>query len=169
MKQLILLRHAKSSWSNPDLTDFQRPLNKRGQRDAPFMADVFKKTGIVLDKIIASPAERTLTTAQNFADKLGYPFEDIQTEPKLYDENFNYFLQIIRQLEEHLQKVMIVSHNPYITYMINYLTNEHLDNLPTCGCFGIELQVKLWREVAENTGTKMFYEYPKKYFKSDQP
>jgi phosphohistidine phosphatase len=168
MKTLILLRHAKSSWNNPNLTDFQRPLNKRGQRDAPFMANVLKKTGIKVEKLIASPAERTLTTAQIFADKLDYPFDEIVTEPSLYDESFNYFLQVIRNIKDSCNTAMIVSHNPYTTSMINYLANYNLTNLPTCGCFGIALNVSHWKDAAENTGKCLFYEYPKKYFNKDE-
>jgi len=167
MKTLVLVRHAKSSWDNPNLTDFQRPLNKRGQRDAPFMAKVFKKTGIKLEKIVASPAERTLTTAQIFADVLDYPFDDIETESSLYDESFNYFLQVIRELDDSLSTVMIISHNPTITMMINYLTAYNLDNLPTCGCFGISLDVAEWNKVGKSSGKCLFYEYPKKYSKKD--
>ncbi|NTV46566.1 MAG: histidine phosphatase family protein [Chlorobiales bacterium] len=164
MKSLYFVRHAKSSWKDPNLTDSERPLNKRGLRDAPFMAKLLADKGVKIDLVLSSPAIRALTTAQHMAEGIGYAQDKIRIEPRLYGESFNMYLNVIKELEAKYSSVMIVAHNPTMTTIINYLTDYGLENLPTCGVFGIELQLESWAKVSQGVGQCRFYEYPKKYF-----
>lgn len=164
MKSLYFVRHAKSSWKNPNLMDSERPLNKRGLRDAPFMAKLLADKGVKIDLVLSSPAIRALTTAQHMAEGIGYAQDKIRIEPRLYGESFNMYLNVIKELEAKYNSVMIVAHNPTMTTIINYLTDYGLESLPTCGVFGIELQLESWAKVSQDVGQCRFYEYPKKYF-----
>jgi phosphohistidine phosphatase len=163
MKTLYLVRHAKSSWKDPNQTDFQRPLNKRGLYDAPLMAKRMGDKGIRVELLVSSPANRALTTAQHMAEGIAYPLDKIRTEPRLYEESFHLYLNVIKELEDTCNSVMIVAHNPTLTSFINYLTDYGLDNLPTCSVFGAELQLESWAKVHHGVGRCLLYEYPKKH------
>jgi len=164
MKKLLLVRHAKSSWADPGLKDFDRPLNKRGKRDAPFMGKVLAEKAFHPDLIVASPAKRTLITAQTISSEIGFPQEKILTEPRLYEESFNLYLEVIKSWDDQLNTIMLVGHNPLMTAMINYLADYGLDNLPTTGMFCADLNIESWKKVAYNSAKCCFYEYPKMYF-----
>lgn len=167
MKVIYLVRHAKSSWKNSSLTDFERPLNQRGLRDAKFMGKLLGEKDVQLDLLLSSPAKRALVTANKIAGEMGYPQDKIRTEPRLYGESFNMYLNVIKELDESCETVMIVAHNPTMTALINYLADYGLDNLPTCGVFAVEFQVASWKKMSHGVGRCLFYEYPKKYFKGD--
>ena len=84
-RTLTLIRHAKSSWKDATLKDFERPLNKRGRHNAPLMGGVIQRSGLSFDRMVSSPAERAITTARLIAAELGYPEQQIQTLDELYD------------------------------------------------------------------------------------
>ena len=105
MKKLFLVRHAKSSWSNPDLDDFDRPLNKRGKRDAPFMGKVLNERNIFPDLIISSPAERAFITAQTIAEQINYPLKDIQTFDRLYHGGFKDLLVTLKGIDQNIDLI----------------------------------------------------------------
>ena len=165
MKRLILIRHAKSSWKYPELTDFERPLNKRGKRDAPFMAHRMQELGYRPDQLISSPAERAKTTAGIFAEAWGLSSEQFSLEPALYEAWSSRLLHQVHDLSEEWNTVALVGHNPGFTSLLNSLSTEYLDNLPTCGVYGIEFAVSRWEDVRGEEGRRWFYEYPKLYFK----
>ncbi len=162
MKTLYILRHAKSSWDNPDLDDFQRPLNERGEKDAPRMGKRLHKVQVSPKLICSSPANRALTTAQLVATELGYPIGDIQEELKLYHAGEESILEILRSFNDTLETVMIVGHNPGFTEFANDLLNEEISNLPTAGVVGAKLNITSWKEARWGCGEMLFFEYPKK-------
>ena len=166
MKKLYLARHAKSSWKEQDLDDFERPLNKRGKRDAPFIGQKLKEKNILPDLIISSPARRAITTAKKLAEQMGYPEEKIVEDENIYEAGGGELLSIIQRVDDKHNSLMMVGHNPAFTSLHNYIADQYIDNIPTCSVAFIELNVESWKEVEPNTGTLVDFLYPKKYFKS---
>ena len=163
MKTLYLIRHAKSSWSDPTLRDFERPLNKRGKRDAPFMAEQLKRKGVVPDLIISSPAVRAKKTANQFAKTLGYPKKEIDFKPAIYDADEDDLLTILQAIQASRHSVLLFGHNPEFTEVANLLANIQIDNVPTTGIVAIQFEVKEWNQLKFGMGTLLFFDYPKKY------
>ena len=164
MKKAILVRHAKSSWSDPSLRDFDRPLNKRGLRDAPLMAKLLRGKLEELDLIMTSPANRAYTTATYFAEAFGFDASDIRQEKKLYHAYPEDILRMIKKLEDSVNTVMVFGHNPGFTDLANHFTDDYIDNIPTCGIFQVESQVNSWSEFNKNTARLTVQYFPKKYF-----
>lgn len=162
MKRLYLVRHAKSSWKHPDLSDFDRPLNKRGKRDAPLMGEYLKKNHVTPELIISSPAKRALKTAKIIAKKIGFSSKNIVTDQSIYLADVPTLLTTIRQMEDSLKTVMLFGHNPGLTLLANYLTGQQIENIPTCGIFCVDFGVNSWREVEAGGGSVVFFHYPKK-------
>jgi len=163
MKTLYLARHAKSSWTNPRLTDFDRPLNNRGKRDAPFMGKVLKDKKVKIGLIISSPAKRTKKTATAIAEKLGYPEKKILFDEDLYEATSNTIIKNLKKIDEKYDSVMIFGHNPGLTLLNNHVSDHYIDNIPTCGIIALQLDKK-WSELDKNTCKFLFFEYPKLYF-----
>jgi len=162
IKTLIILRHAKSCWETPVKSDFDRPLNKRGYKNAPFMAKVFKDLNIPIDLIISSPANRAITTAKIFSDEIGYPTEKIIKDMSIYEAGLSDLISLLKETDNKYNNVMIVGHNNAFTDLANYLTDESIDNIFTCGIVGISFN-GTWQEVDNVECTFLFFEYPKKY------
>jgi len=165
MKTIILIRHAKSSWKFPELKDMDRPLNKRGLNDAPLMGKILKGHNLMPDLIMTSPAVRTSITAKTIAQAVGFNELQIVTEPGLYLESKSKLLKVINNIDDRYATVFIVGHNPGLTDLANSLTGESIDNIPTCGAFGIQFEISSWKEVDKKTGKKLFFEFPKKHKK----
>lgn len=164
MKRLYLIRHAKSSWSDPDLSDIDRPLNKRGKRDAPFMGKRLKKAHRANpDIILSSPAKRALRTAKILAREIDYPKGKIEIKDSLYGSGVQAMLNIIHYLDDSLDEVMLFGHNPDITSLANYLSDQQVDNIPTCGIFRVDFDVQSWKDVKKGAGIFKFFDYPKKH------
>ena len=160
MKQLLLIRHAKSSWSNPGLEDIDRPLGERGKIDAPFMAKYCESLGLYIDQLISSPAKRAYKTAKKF-HKLHATSKVIIKETDLYFGDMEDWLHIINELEENVQLPAFFSHNPTITYFANAFQGSTTDNVPTCGIVRLESSVSKWSELHyNNTNVGAFY-FPK--------
>lgn len=162
MKTLYLVRHAKSYWGDQSLADFDRPLNKRGKRDAPFMGEVLNDKRIIPDIIISSPAKRAKKTAVEIAEKLKYPVKKVIFNEQLYEASSNDILDIIKNIDEKYSLAMIFAHNPGLTLLNNYISSNYIDNIPTCGIVALYLQVK-WTEIGKNSCRHLFFEYPKLY------
>ena len=163
MLQLTLIRHAKSSWDDPALSDFDRPLNKRGMKNAPLMGKIISKRGLVFDRIVASPALRAITTAHLIAGKQGFPEQDIQQRDELYDASVDELLDCVHSLDNQYASIALVAHNPGLTSLCNYLSGESIANLPTCAVAVIEFDLDDWRAVYQDTGRLVLYEYPRKH------
>ena len=161
MKTLILVRHAKSSWDQEGLSDSERPLNERGKKDAPEMAKRLRKRGLVIDKLVSSPAERAFRTARFFAKEYEVKKDDIQVEKTLYGAMPSQFDQVVAGMKDKYNAVAFFSHNPGITEFVNSLTNVHTDNIPTCGVFAVQAEVESWKDFPKAEKKFLFYDYPK--------
>ena len=162
MKTLYIVRHAKSSWDDPHLDDFERPLSGRGKKNAPEMGQRLYQMGVTPDLIISSSANRAYATAQKIAKEINYNKEDIVKKKDLYLASIGTSISIIRQVDNNHNSIMIFGHNPGWTDLSNYLTDAYIDNVPTCGVVAIQFDIDQWTEVDKEKGKLMFFEYPKK-------
>ncbi|MBL8016029.1 MAG: histidine phosphatase family protein [Ignavibacteria bacterium] len=163
MKNLILVRHAKSSWDDAGLSDMERPLNKRGRHDAPMMGRILAEKGEKPDLIISSPAKRALSTAKRIADELGYDRSSIKINNSLYMADNDDFFSVIRDVKDKVSRLMIFSHNYGITDFANHITGESISNIPTCGIVKAELDMDSWTDILNTKGKLLYFEYPKKH------
>jgi phosphohistidine phosphatase len=153
MKTLLLLRHAKSSWKHSELADHDRPLNKRGKRTAPFMAELLKDEDLIPDFILCSSAVRAHRTALLVAKACGYQGE-IQPTRELYLAEPEAYIEVLCQVDEKYARVLVVGHNPGLESLIQALTGEALA-MPTAALAYIELSLQHWRELEMNTKCKL--------------
>jgi phosphohistidine phosphatase len=163
MLQLLLIRHAKSSWKDSGLDDFDRPLNKRGLHDAPRMGRLLGDLDIGVDLMISSPANRALATARLLAAGFDYPQERIAEVPQLYAASIDELLHCVQSLDPAARRVALVAHNPGLTDFYNFLCSEYIDNLPTCSVAVIGFDLDDWRAVDRDSGRLLRFEYPKKH------
>ena len=163
MKRLYLVRHAKSSWKDPELDDFDRPLNKRGKRDAPFMGQRLREANVRPDLIISSPAKRAAKTAKIIAAQIEYPLKKIKWTESLYAAGALTLLGILREIGDSVEQAMLVGHNPGLTLLAELLTSEAIDNIPTSGVFTVDLDLGSWTQTGEGSGIPVFFDYPKKH------
>lgn len=166
MKTIYLMRHAKSSWENDALADVNRPLNKRGERDAPFMGKLMHQYGFFPQEIISSPAERALSTARLFCNGIELPHQNVKVDNNLYAASSSEMLVVIKNINVNVESVLIIGHNPGLTDLSNYLSDFPIDNIPTCGIVELFFNRKSWKEIKFGTCRMGFFEYPKKYFES---
>lgn len=160
-KRLILIRHAKSDWSSAAQRDFDRPLNHRGQANAPEMAERLVKQGIVPDLMVSSPALRALTTATYFARAWDIAEQEVVLNKSIYEATVKDLLQVINRFDNAFSTIVLFGHNPGITDFVNYLTNAALDQMPTCGVVMLEMEVNDWAMVSIATGRILLFDYPK--------
>lgn len=161
MKQLLLVRHAKSSWANIDQNDFNRPLNDRGHQDAPMMAKRILARGIHIELIISSTALRALTTAKYFANEIEISTANIIQHDFLYHAPPERFVKAIIQIPDEINTAAIFAHNPGITDFVNQLTATQIDDMPTCAVFAIQIDTDSWRNWASAKKTYLFADWPK--------
>lgn len=159
MKLLTLIRHAKSDWSD-ELYDFERPLSDEGLRDAPLMGEFLNSKIQKPDLIIASPALRTTTTAEILAEKLSYPQEKILFIDELYLCSISEYIEVLIEQSVKIRSIMIISHNPGTTGIVNLLTNNNIGDIPPCGVAHIELDVYKWEDVEPGKGKLTGYYTP---------
>jgi len=150
MKSLFLLRHAKSSWSDPDLADFDRPLNPRGLDAAPFMGSVMAEKGYNPSIILSSPAERARHTAHLTKGSGGLDAE-ILYDDRIYEASPHALRQVISELSDVHDSALIVGHNPGMEGLIRYLSSE-IEAMPTAALAIIELDLDSWRAVTDSCG-----------------
>ena len=161
MKTLYIIRHAKSSWDDASLDDFNRPLNERGEKDAPRMGKRLKEREIVPDLMISSPAKRALKTCKAIAKVLEYPKEKIKEEKKLYHAGDAEIFSILKSIKEPNDVVLIFGHNPGLTEFANSLLNESIMNIPTAGVVAGKLNIDSWQELKPGCGEMLFFDFPK--------
>jgi len=160
-RTLYLVRHAKSSWDDPSLNDFDRPLNERGKRDAPRMAKRMKERELAPDLLYSSPAKRALKTCKEFAKVLGIRESTIRTNRDLYHASEEMLLEKIKNLGDKSTEVMVFGHNPGLTEFANLVTGGSIDNIPTSGVVGIRFKAGSWKEIAPGSGKVLFFDFPK--------
>lgn len=162
MKDLILVRHAKSSWKDPTLRDHERPLNKRGKRDAPEMGDRLTRSGCVPELMVSSSAVRALDTARAIAGKLEYARKRIAVEGRLFHAGVAELLQVIRGVDDSVNTLMLFGHNPGLTDLANHLGPREILNMPTCAVLRLRFQADTWSTVGGVPGDEVLYDYPKR-------
>lgn len=162
MKELLLVRHAKSSWSNPSQDDFDRPLNERGQKDAAMMAQRMIQRGVAINGIISSTALRAITTARYFAHENKIPENSIICHDFLYHAPPERFIKAILQIPDSITTAAVFAHNPGITDFVNQLTDARIDDMPTCAVFAIKIDTASWKEFSKASKTFWFADWPKR-------
>ena len=150
MKNLYLVRHAKSSWEY-DLTDHERPLNKRGFKDAKLVSNHLKKSLKLPDFVISSDAERAKTTATIFVDNLGISKDIFELDHSLYDFSGSKLKEVIQNCDDSINTLMVFGHNHAMTYFVNMFGNKHIRNVPTCGFTHIQLDIDSWKDLTKGT------------------
>lgn len=157
---LTLVRHAKSSWGDPEVHDFDRPLNDRGFKSAPMMAKRLAEANYSVNAIISSPAKRAITTAEIIAKEID--FEAVEQNIEIYNAGMDVLINLVVSLDDTLNRVMLVGHNPGFTVLCNYLSNARIDNMPTCSIAQIQFDVDSWKAIIEHSGELINFDYPKK-------
>ena len=162
MKILTLVRHAKSSWSDSNLSDRQRPLNKRGKNDAPVMGRRIVEHGIRPSLIVCSPAKRAWSTAKLIAREISYPMEFLQREDVLYLASLDDFLDVLVAQDKGFNSIMVVGHNPGMTEFANFLSPGLTQNLPTAGVVCVQIDQDHWNLYERPKTQLLVHDYPKK-------
>lgn len=162
MKTLFINRHAKSSWKEEGLRDFDRPLNKRGLRDAPFMANVFASRERAVDAIVSSPANRAHTTAKYFAEALGWPHEKIVLEEAIYAAGLPTLINLVGGFTDDWNQVIMFGHNPGFSYLVEELCGEYFA-MPTCGIAKITFETDEWSKAIGMIGRAEYLDFPKNH------
>lgn len=161
MKKLYLVRHAKSSWDDYTLMDEERPLNERGKRDAPVMAQLLKDKESGIEFIITSTAKRARMTAKVFRKILGIDKKKVEKSDRLYLASPSGILDVLQTVDDQYSTVAIFGHNPGLTDFVNRFSDQLIDNVPTCGIARIDFDVDSWKDIQEEEGDLGAFYYPK--------
>jgi len=161
MKKIYIIRHAKSSWKDLNLDDFDRPLNRRGRFDAPLMGEKLKSKNIMPDIVMSSSALRTKLTAQTITQKIGYT-KDVLFSKDLYESSASVIYDKLSNLDDKYEIVFLFGHNTGINEFVeNYV--EFYENVPTCGIVEIDFNCSKWNEISEKNAKLISFDYPKNY------
>ncbi len=161
MKNLLIMRHAKSDWSDGSLTDFDRPLNGRGKKAAPFMGTELLKRNKLPDLIISSPANRAKTTAEKVAKTSGYT-KEIQLEKDFYFGYIDEIIKIIKSIDNQNNTTLILGHNPTFESLVSVLSkNSSYVRMPTASIASLLFEIDNWSELGKNTGKLEWLILPK--------
>lgn len=161
MKTLFLVRHAKSSWDDPDLPDADRPLSPRGRRAARKMGRRLAKRGADPDLMISSPAERALKTARIMARRLDYPKRAVLVDPRIYACSVGELLASLQSLDESLMTVMLFGHNPEITSLAQSFCAD-IAHMPTCAVARLTFDISSWERIGTSVPIDTEFDYPKR-------
>ena len=162
MKRLFIVRHAKSSWGGIGLSDFERPLNERGKRDAPEMAQRLQNRKVKIETFVSSPAKRAKSTCKAFCKVFKISEDEIIFKDELYHASPDVYYKVIRELTADYKNVAIFGHNPGITDFVNSLSEGvRIDNMPTCSVFAIEMEMNSWEDFEKAVKKFLFFDFPK--------
>ena len=161
MKRLTLLRHAKSSWADRGLSDFDRPLNKRGKLAAPLMGHRLLKQNIIPDIIVSSPAKRAAQTVKIIAKILNYPKQKIFWNKDVYEAEIVTLISVIRNINPTVNHTLLCGHNPSLTALSNLLSCHTINNIPTCGVVSYKLDIPTWERLSDGIGELIVFDFPK--------
>lgn len=162
MKKLVLIRHAKSDWHSNAATDFERPLNKRGRKNAPIMGKRLAERGCSPDLLLSSPAQRARETAEAIAEQFNLTAADITFEQSIYEASLATLTKLVHSLDDELENVILIGHNPGVSELGEWLTDDAPEWLPTCGLLALELTIDVWSEASAGCAFLAAYDYPKK-------
>ena len=160
MKRLYIIRHAKSSWKDMTLDDYDRPLNKRGESNAPMMGKRLRDKKIKPDLILSSSALRAKTTAEIIAKEVKYSKEIVFKE-EIYEAFPSDLHKMLKKVDDKNSVVFLFGHNPELNMLAeNYVDFE--ENIVTCGVVEIEFDCKRWRDIDKDNAKLISFDYPKK-------
>ena len=162
MKKVFIVRHAKSSWNDPKLSDIDRPLKGRGVKDALIVSNWLSQNHEIPDVLFSSPATRALHTAMIFARNLNFPFSSINIDEDLYMCRAEKLLQFIESTNDDFNSIMIFSHNPTITDFVNMYEHQEISNVPTSGVVCFHFPIDSWKDISLD-GELLFFDYPKRH------
>ncbi len=159
-KILYLMRHAKSAWDNPEVSDHDRTLMEKGIKKTELIAGYLIKKNVKPDLIISSSAIRASETARIIAAKLGYPESEIKYEDNLYEASEDDVFDTVFTVPDTIKSVMLVGHNPTFTNFANYFLKNEIDWMPTSAVVAIEFKTGKWDKITDAKNNKKFYVYP---------
>ena len=162
MRTLTIVRHAKSSWDAAGVPDRERPLNARGERDAPMMGQRLNESPVRPSLILSSKAVRAWTTAKIFAREISYPREFLQGDERLYLAGVRQILDVLAEQDSGFKSIMIVGHNPGLTGLANLLVPDVTPNLPTCGIVAVNIDSDDWNIRGNPASELLLFDYPKR-------
>lgn len=151
MKTLYILRHAKSSWDNPDWSDFERPLNERGLRTAPFMGELMIKNNFTPEIVISSPATRARQTAELVIKEMKSE-ADINFDERIYEASPRQLLEVASDIHDAYNIAMLVGHNPGFENLVRILTGN-IESMPTAALAVVDLEIDSWKEINSESGS----------------
>ena len=160
MKTLYIVRHAKSSWDDPDLSDEERPLLEKGVKKTHKVIEYLNGHHIRPDLILSSPAVRAFETAKLIAKGVRYPGEKITIMPEIYHFDSAHILRELQGLSDDIQSVMIVGHNPGVTQLAGHLLGKELEWLPTSAIAGIDIHTDQWDRIRDSNVSTRFMIHP---------
>jgi len=161
MKILYIVRHGKSSWEQAGITDSERTLLFKGEENTKIVGELLAKRKIKPDMIISSFARRAKDTACIIASEINFPIENIIIIKELYYADEYTIYDLFYEISDKINSLMIVGHNPTLTYLINNLIKEKIDNLPTSGVIAINLNIKQWQNIVNCKSSELFRIFPK--------
>jgi phosphohistidine phosphatase len=156
-KTLYLVRHAKSDWTTGE-ADFDRPLNKRGYRDAPRMGQRLKDREAIPGIIVCSPARR----AKETMELLNLGAGQLTFDDNIYEGGISDLLEIVRSLDDTYESAMLIGHNPGMSWFASQLTGERIDNMPTCAIVTVRIRSKHWKKALSADAELLDLDYPKR-------
>jgi phosphohistidine phosphatase len=163
VKDVCFVRHAKSSWDHPGLVDFDRPLEKRGLRDAPRMAAKMRELHLEPDYIITSGANRARSTAEFFRKEFDLKPDCFVVNNDLYEAAPETVFEVLRTAPETARFVYLFGHNPTFTWVANSISGVHIDNVPTCGVVHVQAVLTSWKKFKPEHAAFIGFHYPKLY------
>jgi len=149
MKTLLLMRHAKSSWKDSNLADHERPINKRGQKDAPRMGSILADRELVPQMLLSSTAVRARQTAEAVLDSSGFQGEVTYLD-RLYLAEAEEYIAVLRELPDDIERVMVIGHNPGLETLLQLLSGL-IESLPTAVIAHLALPIQHWSELTSET------------------
>ncbi len=153
MKTLLILRHGKSSWKHPGLADHDRPLNKRGLRDAPRMGRLLREEDLAPDRIVSSTAVRARETARLVAGEAGSD-RAVEHSRRLYLASVAEIVRVLREVGGDASRLLVVGHNPGLEELVACLTGC-AEALPTAALAELELDLQSWSKLEESTPARL--------------
>jgi phosphohistidine phosphatase len=159
MKTLYLVRHGKSSWTNKELSDEERPLLVKGEEKTKLLSEYFIKKGVSPDLIISSHAVRAYETAKIIAAAIKYPEREIKTDRVVYFADGEGLFDPFYELSTEIDSVMLEGHNPAITIFANHFIENKIDSMPTSGALCIELKINDWHNIIKAKGKEVFRKF----------
>lgn len=161
MKTILCVRHAKSGWDDPSLSDIERKLTDRGKSDAKTMAKRLLERSIEIDAFVSSTAKRAKKTAKIFMEEFEKDKKKLQLTPSLYEASVKDFYDVVESLDDKDKTIALFSHNPGITEFVNSFDTTPVYDMPTCSVYAITVKAKHWKDFREAKKEFLFFDYPK--------